>query len=81
MAGNKSIVLDSQDETTESDLCPVVNGEQIVTSSAFESGSSEDAIRSAAYALYETRNGIDGSAEDDWLRAEAQLMQIGSSGV
>lgn len=81
MDRKKSVAPDSQDDATEADLCSVAEGDQTVPSSDFESGVSEDAIRTAAYALYETRNGIDGSAEDDWLQAEARLMQIGGPGV
>ena len=37
---------------------------------------SEEAIRHAAYELYEARHGENGSAEDDWLQAEARIMQL-----
>lgn len=35
--------------------------------------SSEESIRARAYELYEQRGGADGHAEDDWLRAEAEI--------
>ena len=72
---------DAKDDTTEAALCPALEGEQGVSSIATGSDLREDAIRSAAYALDETRNGMGGSAEDDWLQAEARIAQIGSSGV
>lgn len=83
MAKRKSVVLDSKDEKAEADLCREVEGEQCFSLSEAESESisREDAIRSAAYALYEKRNGIGGSAEQDWLQAEAQLAQIASSSI
>lgn len=81
MAKNKPIVLDSQDNATEADLCPVDEGEQTVSLSESATELREDAIRSAAYALYEARKGVGGSEEDDWLQAEARIAQIASPGV
>ncbi len=34
----------------------------------------EDAIRRRAYEIYEQRQGMNGSAEDDWLQAEAEIL-------
>ncbi len=34
---------------------------------------SEDLIRARAYALYEARNGENGSAQDDWMQAQSAL--------
>lgn len=81
MAKGKPTVLDSKDNATEADLCPVVEEDQAYTASESDSGLREEVIRSAAYALYETRNGMGGSAEEDWLQAEAQIAQITSPGV
>jgi Protein of unknown function (DUF2934) len=39
-----------------------------------ENPSHEDIAR-LAYALWEVRGGADGSAEDDWYRAEAELRR------
>ncbi|MBT9504960.1 DUF2934 domain-containing protein [Rhodoferax sp.] len=38
-------------------------------------GPSDDQIRQIAYGLYEARNGQTGSALDDWLQAENQLIK------
>ena len=35
-----------------------------------------DKIREIAYSFYEARGGMDGSALDDWLRAEACFIEI-----
>lgn len=32
-----------------------------------------EAIRQRAYQLYQERGGVDGYAEEDWLRAEAEV--------
>jgi hypothetical protein len=69
MASKSLSNLDSQESTTEADLCPPLED------------SREDAIRRGAYALYEARNGVAGSEEDDWLQAEALLLQIANHGV
>jgi len=37
----------------------------------------EDEIRRRAYELYEKRQGMNGSAEEDWLQAEAQILSPG----
>ena len=34
----------------------------------------EEEIRRRAYELYELRNGAAGSAEDDWTRAEREVL-------
>jgi hypothetical protein len=34
----------------------------------------EDQIAQMAYALWEARGGNGGSAEDDWLRAEQEIL-------
>jgi hypothetical protein len=81
MAKSKPVVLGTQDNATEADLCPAVEEDQAVSAIESDSGSREDAIRSAAYALYEKRNGLCGSAEEDWLQAEARIAQIASPGV
>jgi hypothetical protein len=38
-----------------------------------EHGADHDRIARRAYAIYEARGGKDGLAEEDWLRAEAEL--------
>lgn len=38
-----------------------------------ESGPTEHEIRQRAHAIYLSRNGAPGNAEQDWLRAEAEL--------
>ena len=81
MAKNKPIAIDSAESATEADLCPADEGAQSDLSSASATESREDAIRSAAYALYEARQGVGGSHEEDWLQAEAQIAQIESPGV
>lgn len=78
---NKPIVVDPQESATEADLCSMVVGAQSVSQGGSETELREDAIRSVAYALYEARKGVGGSEEDDWLKAEAQIAQIASSGV
>ena len=35
----------------------------------------EDEIRRRAYELYEERQGTNGSPEEDWLQAEAQILR------
>jgi hypothetical protein len=37
---------------------------------------SEETIRKVAYELYEARHGENGSAQDDWLQAEARIAQM-----
>ena len=37
----------------------------------------EDAIRNRAYQLYEQRGGAGGSAMQDWLEAEAEVLRAG----
>ena len=37
------------------------------------SGATEEHIRQRAYELYLERGGKDGHAEEDWLRAEAEI--------
>jgi hypothetical protein len=81
MAKNRSIVLDSKRSATEADPGPAVEGGQTNLLSESEPGARGDAVRNAAYALYEARQGIGGSEEDDWLQAESQIAQIASSGV
>lgn len=39
----------------------------------------EQAIREAAYALFEARGCEPGHELDDWLQAEAQVQQVGSA--
>ena len=39
-----------------------------------QSPSQEEKIRLRAYQLYEKRGGQNGSAQDDWLQAEAELL-------
>ena len=34
----------------------------------------QDSIRRRAYELYEQRQGMNGSPEEDWLLAEAQIL-------
>lgn len=34
----------------------------------------QEQIRRRAYELYQQRNGEDGSPEEDWLRAEAEIL-------
>lgn len=81
MSKNKPIVIDSEESATEADLCPVDEGEQSDSPSASATELRADAIRSAAYALYEARKGVGGSEEEDWLQAEAKIAQIASPGV
>lgn len=81
MAKNKHVVSAPKESVTEADLCPEVEGERTVPLGESETVLREDAIRSAAYALYEARKGVGGSEEDDWLQAEAQIAQVASSGV
>jgi hypothetical protein len=69
MASKSPNNLDSQDSATEADLCPPLED------------SREEAIRRGAYALYEARKGVGGSEEEDWLQAEAVLLQIANHGV
>ncbi len=38
------------------------------------SGNLEEEIRRRAYELYELRGGADGSAEEDWIRAEREVL-------
>ncbi len=40
-----------------------------------------DAIRQRAYELYVERGRIDGSAEEDWLRAEAEILTLRRGGT
>ena len=35
----------------------------------------EESIRIRAYELWEERHGVNGDAESDWFRAEAELME------
>jgi hypothetical protein len=35
----------------------------------------DEEIARLAYSLWEARGGVDGSAEEDWLAAEAELRQ------
>ncbi len=39
-----------------------------------------DAIRQRAYELYVERGRTDGSAEEDWLRAEAEILSLRRAG-
>jgi hypothetical protein len=39
-------------------------------------GELEDEIRRRAYELYEKRQGVNGSPEEDWLQAEAQVLSV-----
>lgn len=41
----------------------------------------EEAIRERAYELYEQRRREDGHAVEDWLAAEAELMNVKSIGA
>lgn len=36
----------------------------------------QEAIRARAYAIYEERDGADGSAADDWAQAEQELKAL-----
>jgi hypothetical protein len=40
------------------------------------STASQETIRKVAYELYEARHGENGSAQDDWLQAEARIAQM-----
>ena len=41
---------------------------------ATSSGNLEEEIRRRAYELFELRNGADGSPEEDWIRAEREVL-------
>jgi hypothetical protein len=45
------------------------------------SSMTEEAIRERAYELYEQRGRRDGHAVEDWLAAEAELMNIKGKGA
>lgn len=40
--------------------------------------SRDELVRLTAYSFYEARQGADGSDLEDWLRAEAQVNQLGA---
>ena len=45
-----------------------------VTASAVASANLEEDIRRRAYELYELRNSGNGSPEEDWIRAEREVL-------
>lgn len=81
MSKNKLINIDSEEGLTKADLCPEDEGDQSDLPSASATELRENAIRRAAYARYEARQGAGGSEVDDWLQAEAQICQIASPGI
>ena len=80
MARKKPVVHESQQDAADADPCRQRDGQPAQAQGESDSASREEAIRLVAYALYEARNGADGSAEDDWLAAEARIAQIASAG-
>jgi len=51
------------------------NGNHIQTSTPTPSyAGHDDEVRRRAYEIYESRGGQDGSAEEDWIRAEQELL-------
>lgn len=81
MARKKPVFLESQQSAGDVDPGRQFDGRPSQKQSESVPASKEDAIRRTAYAIYEERNGADGSAEDDWLAAEARIARIASAGV
>ena len=81
MTVNRSVVTKSQAGSSTAGATSTSEGVQSVSSGESEPGMRGDAVRNAAYALYEARNGVGGSEDEDWLQAEAQIAQVASSGV
>jgi len=81
MASKSLSNLDSQESATEADLCALLEDSPTGLPGESFLESREDAIRRGAYALYEARKGVGGSVEEDWLQAEALLLQIANHGV
>jgi hypothetical protein len=86
MASEKTNIPDAQDSATEADLAEsdvYPQAEPVPTDSQSKSDveSREDVIRRGAYALYEARQGVGGSEEEDWLQAEALMLQTANHGV
>lgn len=59
-----------EDQTTERATSPETSAPSV------ETGSTQEQVASLAYALWQQRGCPEGSAEEDWLRAEQELMSF-----
>jgi|tagenome__1003787_1003787.scaffolds.fasta_scaffold19240301_1 hypothetical protein len=73
MAKAKKATDPTAPKTTRSTK-PVAAPVQSISAVTEISSSKDELIRQRAYELYKQRNGIGGNPEDDWFRAEAEIL-------
>lgn len=72
MAKAKKATDPTAPKTTRSK--PVAAPAQSISAVSDISSSKDELIRQRAYELYRQRNGNGGTPEDDWFRAEAEIL-------